>query len=246
MTEEVSDWVSAWEALSRVRASNHTATAQSDAQIAEAQLRDALLNGRLQAAARFIIQEADSETPPNFHIDEARNTQLIAHADQANSEFALFDAIVPHDFFAIGEGWEIVDIQWEVGRIVATRASGKSGNLTRRYLDGLIFNRKSIEGWLESRGDVTEIAVSPLTKVSKHKGKGGRPPKIEQWHQFWQTVLRLSEDGKLNLENFRTPGKLRDAILLEINDGLAEYTILPVVRKYIWHEFVDKPGSIDV
>lgn len=115
----------------------------------------------------------------------------------------------------------------------------KSEVRSRMIAAGVRFDRKDIEkiGYPESRLDApTEIQSE--TSQPNRKGVGGAPPKVEHWTAFWQAIIQISQDGRLNKSSFQSRTELRQEILEMINHGLSDTSIKPHVRQ-IWKRFIE-------
>ena len=87
--------------------------------------------------------------------------------------------------------------------------------------------------------DGVKFAVSDINRILQRRtaSKGGAPGKIIEWTSFWHEVIALSQSQRLNESQFPTQASLRKELLEQINEGLSEKTIKPIVRQ-IYEKFV--------
>lgn len=121
--------------------------------------------------------------------------------------------------------------RWSRNRFVLT-----AGPAERLILEGVRLNQRDVE--LEFPLATPSEAAPSTRRV----GAGGRPPKRDEWHEFWLAVLKRSQNGELSTGFFRTQDALLEALHADITKAngtylLSEATIKPQVRR-IWAEYV--------
>lgn len=195
-------WMPAWEAMMKMRNSEFLSGNPDPADAARKKILEALTGGRLRASARYIIQECDDGQMPDYHVQSAKDVQLIPHGDQQQSEFAIFDTTLPLDFFGFQSGWQWKSVSWELGRLLAVKTTTTEGDhsllTTRRYVDGLAFNPENLDALLAPPEAQTIAQQAALDGKKKRPGQGGRPVLKDEWLRFWLLMLRFAKDGKLN------------------------------------------------
>ena len=126
-------------------------------------------------------------------------------------------------------------------------ASGRDGRIDwslegRLWAPNVYLHSRSMNGYemsavgIEFDSDRLSEIVPPLAPEpavpAASKPKGGTPPKIGAWHDFYLAVIKLADEG--NLRSFTKQADLRRSLLASINDALSDDAIIQPVRR-IWH-----------
>ncbi len=137
---------------------------------------------------------------------------------------AQTDIELPAAFFRASKRWALDqdDWRWPGSRFSIT--IGVKPVRRRRMMRGVKFNA----------AEFAKIFDSPATS------KGGRPPKVDEWHAFYHKIIEIALAGRLTSADFPTPTALSVEILEQFQGLNFETLKLPISK--IYKSFVERSG----
>ena len=163
----------------------------------------------------------------------------VSKLDELGHSVASMGSRVPSELWAASAQWS--DDDWRVGDFSAPVGWG-----CLLLATGVTFERAEVEA-LPKLPTASSATPAPASQRTEHTGdqmgrSGGAPPKVDQWHAIYMEILRLLDDGELNKQKFPSQKRLREHLLIQLQDSLSDDALRAPIR-HVYYRFIDRSAG---